>query len=62
MSKYRRPMMVIAAALAISSLMSACVVVPARGYYRYHYRYYGQATPSQTAPVPATPAPAPSQG
>ena len=43
MNKYRRPLIALAAALAVSSLMSACVVVPARGYYRGHYRYYGQA-------------------
>ena len=50
MNKYRRPLIALAAALAVSSLMSACVVVPARGYYRGHYRYYGQATPAQVAP------------
>ncbi|WP_374568913.1 hypothetical protein [Ideonella sp.] len=61
MNKYRRPLLVIASALAISTLMSACVVVPARGYYRYHYRYYGQATPQQAAPQ-APAAAAPTQG
>ena len=60
MNKYRRPMLVVAAAVAISTLMSACVVVPARGYYRYKYRYYGQVAPEQTAPQP--PAAAPSRG
>lgn len=60
MNKYRRPLLVVAAALAISTLMSACVVVPARGYYRYH-RYYGQATPDQVAPQ-APAATAPTQG
>jgi len=60
MNKYRRPLLVVTAALAISTLMSACVVVPARGYYRYH-RYYGQATLDQTAPQ-APAATAPSQG
>jgi hypothetical protein len=44
MNKYRRPLIAIAAVVAVSTLMSACVVVPARGYYRYKYRYYGQAT------------------
>ncbi|MFO1341141.1 MAG: hypothetical protein U1F53_23450 [Burkholderiaceae bacterium] len=54
MRSYRRPLLALAAALAVSSLMSACVVVPARGYYRYH-RYYGQA---EQAPAPAAQAPA----
>jgi SAM-dependent MidA family methyltransferase len=49
MKKYQRPLIALAAALTVSSLMSACVVVPARGYYRGHYRYYGAAT--TTAPV-----------
>lgn len=53
MSKYRRPLLVIASALAISTLMSACVVVPARGYYRYH-RYYGASTTAPTAVQAAT--------
>ena len=56
MKNYRRPLIVLAAALAVSSLMSACVVVPARGYYRGHYRYYGAATePAQVAPQGAAP-------
>ncbi|MEK8030033.1 hypothetical protein AACH06_04290 [Ideonella sp. DXS29W] len=55
MRSYRRPLMVIAAATAISTLMSACVVVPARGYYRYHYRYYGEAKPAQVVPQAAAP-------
>lgn len=51
MNKYRRPLIALAAALAVSSLLSACVVVPARGYYRGHYRYYGTAAePAQIAP------------
>ncbi len=57
MRSYRRPLLALAAALAVSSLMSACVVVPARGYYRYHYRYYGQA--EQAAPTVAPQAAAP---
>ena len=57
MRSYRRPLVALAAALAVSSLMSACVVVPARGYYRYHYRYYGQAEQGPTvAPQAAAPA------
>jgi hypothetical protein len=52
MKKYRRPLIALAAALAVSSLMSACVVVPARGYYKYHYRYYGAAA-TQIAPQAA---------
>jgi len=57
MKKYRRPLIALAAALAVSSLMSACVVVPARGYYKYHYRYYGaSATPAQVAPQGVAPA------
>ncbi|HJV68267.1 hypothetical protein [Ideonella sp.] len=54
MNKYRRPLLAIAAIVAVSTLMSACVVVPARGYYRYKYRYYGQLE------VPATVVQAPS--
>ncbi len=60
MSKYRRPLLVVAAALAISSLMSACVVVPARGYHRYH-RHHGHhghhgasLTTAPTVPQAAT--------
>ncbi|HEX5687179.1 MAG TPA: hypothetical protein VFY73_24450 [Ideonella sp.] len=59
MSKYRRPLLVIASAVAISTLMSACIVVPARGYYRH--RHYGQVTPAETAPQAPAPAPT-SQG
>jgi hypothetical protein len=50
MKKYRRPLIALTAALVVSSMVSACVVVPARGYYRYKYRYYGQVTPTQVAP------------
>lgn len=42
MNKIRRPLMMIAALVAASTMLSACVVVPAHGYYRYKYRYYGQ--------------------
>jgi hypothetical protein len=52
MNKYRRPLIAIAAIMAVSTLMSACIVVPARGY-RYKYRYYGEVTP------PVAPAVAP---
>ena len=56
MNKYRRPLIALAAALAVSSLMSACVVVPARGYYRGHYRYYGTAAePAQVVPQGTAP-------
>jgi hypothetical protein len=48
MNQKRRPVLVLAALVAVSSLLSACVVVPARGYYRYH-RHYGQATTVQPA-------------
>ena len=51
MKNYRRPLIALAAALAVSSLMSACVVVPARGYYKHKYRYYGEA--ATTAPAVA---------
>jgi hypothetical protein len=54
MNKYRRPVIALAAALAISSLMSACVVVPARGYYKYKYRYYGAAEQTQVLPQART--------
>lgn len=53
MHKYRRPLIAIAAVTALSTLLSACIVVP-RGYYRHH-RYYGQVAPD-VAP-PAAPAP-----
>ena len=51
MKKYRRPLIALTAALVVSSMVSACVVVPARGYYRYKYRYYGQVAPTQVAPL-----------
>jgi len=54
MSKYRRPLLVIASLTAITTLLSACIVVPARGY-RYKYRYYGDATQTQPAPQAVVP-------
>ena len=55
MHKYRRPLLVIASVAALSTLMSACVVVP-RGYYRHHHRHYGQAAPVVPQAAPAAPA------
>jgi len=57
MNKYRRPLIVIAATVAVSTLMSACIVVPAGGYYRHKHRYYSEATPA-TAPSALARAPA----
>lgn len=54
-SKYRRPLLAVAAGLAISNLLSACVVVPAGYYHRYPRRYYSEATPAQTAAPQTTP-------
>jgi len=53
MKKYRRPLIALTTVLVVSSMVSACVVVPARGYYRYKYRYYGQVTPTQVVPQTA---------
>jgi hypothetical protein len=53
MKKYQRPLIALTAAVVLASSLSACVVVPARGYYKYKYRYYGQATPTQVAPQAA---------
>ena len=53
MKKYRRPLIALTTVLVVSSMVSACVVVPARGYYRYKYRYYGQVTPTQVVPQAA---------
>ena len=61
MSKYRRPLLVIASLTAITTLLSACIVVPARGY-RYKYRYYGDATQNQPAPQAVVPNAAPASG
>jgi hypothetical protein len=43
----RRPLLALAAVLAVSSLLSACIVVP-----RGHYRYYRHADASAPAPAP----------
>jgi hypothetical protein len=53
MLKYRRPLIAIAAVTALSTLLSACIVVP-RGYYRHH-RHYGQAVPDVAPPVAPAP-------
>jgi hypothetical protein len=53
MKKYRRPLIALTTVLVVSSMVSACVVVPARGYYRGKYRYYGQATQTQVVPQAA---------
>lgn len=55
MNKYRRPLITIAAVMAVTTLMSACVVVPARGYYRHKYRYYGQVEVPAATAVPLPP-------
>jgi len=54
MKKYQRPLIALTAALLVSSLMSACVVVPARGY-KYKYRYYGAAEQTQVQPQAMVP-------
>lgn len=50
MHKYRRPLLAIAAVTALTTLMSACIVVP-RGYYRH--RHYQGAVAPDVAPQPA---------
>lgn len=52
MHKYRRPLLAIAAVTALSTLLSACIVVP-RGYYRH--RHYGQVAPDVAPPVAPAP-------
>lgn len=54
MHKYRRPLLAIAAVTALSTLLSACIVVP-RGYHRHHHRHYGQAAPNVAPPVAPAP-------
>ena len=54
MHKYRRPLLALAAVTALTTLLSACIVVP-RGYSHHHHRYHGLAAPD-VAP-PAAPAP-----
>ena len=56
MKKYRRPLIVLTTVLVVSSMVSACVIVPARGYYRHKHRYYGQVTPTPVVPQVAVPA------
>lgn len=50
MHKYRRPLLAIAAVTALTTLLSACIVVP-RGYYRH--RHYHSAVTPDVAPQPA---------
>ena len=52
MHKYRRPLLAIAAVTALSTLLSACIIVP-RGHYRYNRHHDQGAVAPEVAPQPA---------
>lgn len=61
MSKYRRPLLAVAALTAVATLLSACIVVP-RGHYRYYRHADASAAPAAPAATPQAQPTAPVAG